>query len=772
MPRKRRKKGVRFNVFSKLSDGLEEDTRHGILAVFFLVIALFLALSAFGFAGVAGDNTHSFFQKVLGAGYLLLPLSFVLLAISFFRSERPNIVLSNTIGGALFLLSGMGLVEITANAFELEGKGGYLGFGASYLLLKFFDVYVSVIILIAILAVSILIIFDIHPSQLVPKISLPKRNKKDTDVEDDDFAYDDNDDDYEEGEGEDDEEEYGDEEEEDEPEEAPKKKSFMDSLKGQKEEESTINYGNMYGEYDPPPISLLQKDKGRPDHGDIKASANIIKRTLLNFGIEVEVDEVSVGPSFTRYAIKPAEGIRLSRIVALQSDLALALAAQTVRIEAPIPGKALVGIEVPNTKKTTIGLASLISSGDFQNSSHALYMALGKGVSGSPLFSNLARAPHILIAGATGAGKSVTIHSLVTSLLYRNGPEMLRFIMVDPKRVELTLYNGIPHLLTPVITDPKAAILALKWAVKEMERRYSILETERVRDIATYHKDIYEPEMAKADRKELSEEERAQLPEAMPYIIIIIDELADIMSSYPKELEAGIVRLAQMSRAVGIHLVLSTQRPSVNVITGLIKANVPARIALQVSSQIDSRTILDSAGAEKLLGAGDMLYQSGEMSQPTRLQSAFISEKEVKDVVKYLKKQHSDDLEGSLNLDEELSGKDTNANGLSMSLSDDNEGPDDELYEDAKDLVVRTGKASTSYLQRKLGIGYARAARLIDILEEHGVVGPANGSKPREVYADNPDDNDYEEDDTNNENEDYDDEEVDEEYDDEEDDER
>ena len=470
--------------------------------------------------------------------------------------------------------------------------------------------------------------------------------------------------------------------------------------------------------YTPPPLSLLEPDQGKPNTGDIKANANIIKRTLANFGIEVEMDEITIGPTVTRYALKPAEGMKLSRIVALQNDLALALAAHPLRIEAPIPGKSLVGIEIPNRVKSIVGLATLLADDKFQNSSKSLTIALGREISGRAVFGNLAKMPHLLVAGATGSGKSVAIHSMITSLLYRNSPDDLKLIMIDPKRVELTLYNNIPHLLTPVITEAKKAILALKWAAKEMDRRYDILEAESVRDIESYHKNV----------QDLNQEKSADEVDRLPYILIIIDELADIMSTYPRELESAIVRLAQMSRAVGIHLILSTQRPEVNIITGLIKANIPARIALRVSSQVDSRTILDTGGAEKLLGAGDMLYSSGE-TPPERLQSAFISETEVKKVVKYLADNYQDEVseeiafsEGSISADK----------SVFESSIDDSE-PDDEMYEEARACVVEAGKASTSYLQRKLKLGYARAARLMDMLEERGVIGPGEGAKPREV---------------------------------------
>ena len=457
-------------------------------------------------------------------------------------------------------------------------------------------------------------------------------------------------------------------------------------------------------QYTPPPVSLLAKNKGKPEVGDVKANMNIIKRTLQNFGIQVEMDEVSIGPTVTRYAMKPAEGVRLSKIVALQSNLELALAASPVRIEAPIPGKSLVGIEVPNIARTTLGMAPLLSDPAFTDSDKPL-----------------------LVAGATGAGKSVAIHDFIVSLLYRCGPDRLRFIMVDPKRVELTGYNNIPHLLTPVITDAKKAILALKWLAKEMDRRYNILETEAVRDIASYHTNVLAPALEKAAKKESDK----PLPEAMQYIVVIIDELADIMSSYPRELESGIVRLAQMSRAVGIHLLLSTQRPSVKFITGLIKANIPARVALQVASQIDSRTILDAGGAEKLLGSGDMLFISGEMSKPRRIQAPFISESEVKSVVAFILKANEGELPNEIDFSESAN----RANDPIFASMEGGDEEDDELYAQAKQTIIEAGKASTSYLQRKLGIGYARAARLMDMLEERGVIGPADGAKPRDVIG-------------------------------------
>ncbi|MDZ4226466.1 MAG: DNA translocase FtsK, partial [Patescibacteria group bacterium] len=473
--------------------------------------------------------------------------------------------------------------------------------------------------------------------------------------------------------------------------------------------------------------------------GDIKANANIIKRTLHNFGIVVELDEISIGPSVTRYAIKPAEGVRLQKIVALQQNLALALAAKGgIRIEAPIPGKALVGIEVPNSAKVTVGLGTLLESKEFAETHKSLHLALGRDIAGGSHFASLAKMPHILIAGSTGSGKSVAIHTMITSLLYRSGPSQLRFIFIDPKRVELTLYRSLPHLLTPVITDAKRAIAALRWAGKEMERRYNILEEKHVRDVESYHQNVLAPALERLRKQGGTPTEGEEVPGAMPYIVIVIDELADIMQTFPRELEAAVVRLAQMSRAVGIHLVLSTQRPSVNVITGLIKANIPARVALQVASQVDSRTILDQGGAETLLGAGDMLYLSAEMNKPVRLQSAYISEGEVKKIVEFIAKNNEVEMPIDIGGGAPNDGTPSTPLAMSSGAFNDEGEIDDDMYEAARTAVIEAGKASTSYIQRKLRVGYARAARLVDMLEERGVVGPADGAKPREILNKTP----------------------------------
>jgi DNA segregation ATPase FtsK/SpoIIIE, S-DNA-T family len=691
---------------------LKEDTRHTVWGIVLLVLGLFIILSIFKLAGVAGDWFYRIFNSLFGFGYYLLPVLLVVLGVSFMKSGKPHVIRFHAITSLSVLLSSLAILDLASNGSGVSANitmGGYIGSIVAWPFVKLFGIYAGILLLGTLLIISLILLFDRKPNLValwqkiksffgrdvrMPKFELNSDKEIDGPM----------------------------------PEEVAQSEVSegaesleYDESPVKDEEEIFKTKKKFHTAYVPPPLSLLEKDKGKPNVGDLKGNMNIIQRTLLNFGISVEMDEVTIGPTVTRYALKPAQGVKLSRIVGLQNDLSLALAAHPIRIEAPIPGKSLVGIEIPNKVKSTVGLATLLSDDKFQNSPKPLTIALGRGLSGKAMFGNLAKMPHMLVAGTTGSGKSVTIHSIITSLLYRNGPEDLRLIMVDPKRVELTLYNKIPHLLTPVITEPKKTILALKWAAKEMDRRYDILEAESVRDIESYHSNVY------GKSKGVEEAER------MPYIVIVIDELADIMQAYPRELESAIVRLAQMSRAVGIHLILSTQRPSVNVITGLIKANVPTRVALQVSSQIDSRTILDQGGAEKLLGAGDMLYASGEMSQPERLQSAFISEEEVKKVVEYLKKAYMDELPDTI----ELSGSIEKGGGGLFSDSLEG-GEDDDLYEDARMTVIEAGKASTSYLQRKLGVGYARAAKLIDMLEERGVIGPGNGAKPRDVLEGRP----------------------------------
>lgn len=461
--------------------------------------------------------------------------------------------------------------------------------------------------------------------------------------------------------------------------------------------------------YTPPPVDLLEKESGEAVVlGDLKENALKIKNTLLNFGIEVQMGEINVGPTVTQYTLKPAEGVKLSKISSLSNNLSLALAAHPIRIEAPIPGKSLVGIEVPNKKRIRVRLRDFVVLPEFKESP-PLTIVMGKDVVGNPVFANLAKMPHLLVAGATGTGKTIFLNSLILSLLYKNSPQVLRFLLVDPKKVEFSHYQNLPHLLGEPITDLSKVVLALDWLTKEMEERFEKLAEAKSRDIFSFNQKVIS----------------SKPNEILPFIILIIDELADLMISKGREIEVKIVKMAQLARAVGIHLVLATQRPSTDVVTGLIKANITSRVAFQVASQFDSRTILDTAGAEKLLGLGDLLFISPENIKPKRIQGVFISEKEVKRVVEWLEKKYQkreDPLSESLK--EMLEKKDFLEEDIFF---------DDPLYEKAKEIVLRERKASASFLQRRMKIGYARAARLIDLLEKKGVISPPRGSKPREI---------------------------------------
>jgi S-DNA-T family DNA segregation ATPase FtsK/SpoIIIE len=490
---------------------------------------------------------------------------------------------------------------------------------------------------------------------------------------------------------------------------------FKNSMEKTQEEQGALTIAS-----DPnwksPSIDLLEKKQSPADAGDVKHNAQVIKDTLGEFSIDVDMEGANIGPKVTQYTLKPPAGVKLTRITQLETNLALNLAASAIRIEAPIPGQRAVGIEVPNVKAADVRLYGILNSNNWQHVGSPLGFAIGRDIAGEPMIGELDKMPHLLIAGATGSGKSVMINTLLSSLLYRNSPSDAKLILVDPKQVELTPYNDIPHLLTPVIVEPEKCISALKWAVNEMERRYSLLAEQKVRNIKSYN-ELKKPE-----------------GEGMPYIVIVIDELADLMMLAARDVEALIVRLAQKARAVGIHLVLATQRPSVDVITGLIKANVPARIAFTVASQVDSRTILDQVGAEKLLGRGDMLMLTPELSKPKRIQGAFVSDEEVVKVTDHLRMQRPPEY------DPEIVAQPVQLNGKGGVVMDFDGGGDDDMYKDAIRVVCESGKASASLLQRRLRVGYARAARLIETMEEHGIVGPADGARPRDVLISSPDD--------------------------------
>jgi S-DNA-T family DNA segregation ATPase FtsK/SpoIIIE len=462
--------------------------------------------------------------------------------------------------------------------------------------------------------------------------------------------------------------------------------------------------------WDFPSLDLLNQKQDKADPGNVEGNAETIHETLHNFNIDVEMEGANIGPRVTQYTLKPPSGVKLSKITALESNIALDLGAHTIRMEAPIPGQKAVGIEVPNVKSATVRVSSVLNAPEWNNMTNPLGIVIGKDISGQAVVGALDKMPHLLVAGQTGSGKSVMINALLTSLLYRNSPADLKLILVDPKQVEMAPYQDIPHLLTPVITEPEKCISALKWAVAEMERRYGALADAKKRNIAEYN-DV---------KKEAG----------MPYIVIVIDELADLMMMAARDVEALIVRIAQKARAVGIHLVLATQRPSVDVITGLIKANIPARIAFTVASQIDSRTIIDGVGAEKLLGMGDMLYSTADMPKPKRVQGALIQDDETQKLTDFLRMQRPPQY------DDEVVSQPVQLNGKGGIVADYGaNNADDDMWKDAVRAVIEARKASTSLLQRRLRIGYGRAARLIETMEEQGIIGQADGSRPREVLV-------------------------------------
>ncbi len=683
---------------------LNPETRHGVIIVIILTISAVAALSVFGLAGTLGQSVSQGLGTLFGWQRYLAWVYLAWLGIVLLFPERFHVTPSRWVGFLLALVASEGLLQLflpysQAITQAIAGHGGgYVGVLLSHPLRAGLGSLAAGLIMVGVLVIGMLMMLNTtlrsFLSQANPisrlwmslrRLLWRQRLAKMTQPADD--------------------------QENAEPE---FKRAALDT-----EDKEEIETGDAEGEPDykpvPPkaapkvkrqiviPLDLLDLSSSQPTSGNIEANKERIKKTLETFGIPVEMGDVNVGPTVTQFTLKPAEGVKLSQITSLGNDLALALAAHPIRIEAPIPGKSLVGIEVPNEAVALVNLRDILGSEAFKKRTSNLTFALGKDVSGQPWVANLDPLPHLLIAGATGSGKSVLINDLIISLLYSNSPDDLKLILVDPKRVELSLYNGIPHLLTPVITETTKTINALRWVVSEMDRRYGVLQNAGKRNIASY-------------RKEVSDD--------LPYIVVVIDELADLMAVAANEVEGAIVRLAQMARAVGIHLVLATQRPSVDVITGLIKANVTARIAFSVASQVDSRTILDMSGAEKLLGKGDLLFISAELSKPKRLQASYVSEKEVDRVTQFLK------LRGQPDYMTEVVEKP--APQIGSSLEDLG---DDELLSEAKQVILQADKASASLLQRRLRIGYARAARILDLLEEQGFIGPGDGAKPREILA-------------------------------------
>jgi S-DNA-T family DNA segregation ATPase FtsK/SpoIIIE len=713
-----KKKKVQKNISTrKFNFKLPEKTKRYLFASLSFLLAIIFVFSFSGNSGSVGETLKNIFGFLIGNAIYILPVIFAVFGIvllkggEHFEDNRNSLIISTIIliiglSGFLSLLN----PELAQDfVWNNSLDGGWIGYLISWPILKGLDYIVSYALFTIAILISLWIIIqpfkktikeikedegydeeeeikvEISKKKLLPfdwGKFIPKKEEKPIEVE------------------------------------VKKEDKNLKTFEQKKQESKEYKY---------PPLDLLSKKGGFPEGGDISYNSSVIKRTLHTFGIPVEMSEVNVGPTVTQYTLKPAEGIKLSKITALQNDLALALASPTIRIEAPIPGRSLVGIEVGNKKRAVVGLREILDTDEFKNSPAPLLMAIGKDVKGTPTFADLAEMPHLLVGGTTGSGKTVCLNSIILSLLYRNSPDEMKLILVDPKRVEFPIYSNLEHLLCPVIYDANQTLVALKWLVGEMERRFTVLAAGHSRDIISYNQKM---------------EKKGE--DKLPYIILIIDELADLMSVKGKEIESYIVRLAQMSRATGIHLILATQRPSVEVITGLIKANITSRIALKVGSLVDSRTILDSSGAEKLLGKGDLLLLSKEFSKPKRVQSPFISENEIKKVINWITdsnlaiKEATDEIESGF-LETEVED-----NSLMSELTKSAESPEtqmdnfyskeDPMYEEAKRTVISSKKASTSLLQRRLGIGYARAARLMDILEERGVVGPQEGAKPREVY--------------------------------------
>ena len=711
---------------------LNPEVSQGLLAILLFVVAGLSILSFFSMAGVAGIFIDSMLAIVFGSVRYVFPLLLITVAVLLIKDLEYNFKNTHTLGAVLFFLSFNGLVHLQKPLTEMYNQalqgygGGFFGLALAWPLLKYAGYWGGFMILIGLLLVSIIFLFNTTLFQLVELhkkffsmlgwggqqiIAFSNSFKKQKNEQPVKFSI----------KGEYSAGETADEEVEEEDERVFNKKNIdteeepEEEVEEVEEEEKEIVPKEEivvekpdYTNFKLPEVDLLFTSKSKPTSGDIKGNAETIRDTFQNFGIEVDMGEVRVGPSVTQYSMKPAKGVKLTRITNLSNDLALALAAHPIRIEAPIPGQSLVGIEVPNQKVAMVTLKELLESPEFVARPHNLMIALGKDVAGKVWFADLPKMPHLLVAGSTGSGKTVCINTIILSLLYQNTPETLRFIMVDPKRVELTLYNGIPHLLTPVITDSAKTVNALKWTIGEMERRFDTLAKAGCRDIISFNK---------------------VSSEKLPYIVFVIDELADLMATAASEVEAGIIRIAQMARAVGIHLIVATQRPSVEVITGLMKANIPARIAFSVASLVDSRTILDCQGAEKLLGRGDMLFLTADLSKPKRVQGAFVSEEEMKRVVKAVRGDEPPAY------DESIVSKNSGHNGGTVNLFGGASDDQDALFDEAKRTVIESGKASASLLQRRLKVGYARAARLLDEMEEAGIVGPADGAKPRDVFT-------------------------------------
>lgn len=687
-------------------------------AVVLVVLALLLVLGMMGSGGAFPVGVYDVARAIFGWAIFILPVIFIFRAVQIFRAENNRVAGVVTGGTILFVALTAGFVQLMSKqpadyALASAGNGGgVLGWLVGQGMLTLVEANVGALIALIGMFITSLFVLSVSPKSVLDWIvSIFKRESDETAAGNLAVAQ-----------------KIAKAE--------PKvsttigelklnegvpttmsdagKPSKLSSLRNsvatdKAAEEQAALTTTSDPDWQAPSIDLLEKKQNPADAGDVKHNAQVIKDTLGEFNIDVEMEGANIGPKVTQYTLKPPAGVKLTRISALETNIALNLAAQALRIEAPIPGQRAVGIEVPNRKAADVRLYGILDSKQWRGSQEPLGFAIGKDIAGDAVVGELNKMPHLLIAGQTGSGKSVMINTLLSSLLYRNSPSDMRLILVDPKQVEMAPYESIPHLLTPIITEPEKCISALKWAVNEMERRYSLLAEQKLRDIKSYN--------------------QKNQDEAMPYIVIVIDELADLMMVAARDVEALIVRLAQKARAVGIHLVLATQRPSVDVITGLIKANVPARIAFTVASQVDSRTILDQVGAEKLLGQGDMLMLTPQMSKPKRIQGAWVTDDEVVKITDHLRMQRPPQY------DDEIVAQPVQLNGKGGVVMDFDGGGDDDMYKDAVRVVIESGKASTSLLQRRLRIGYSRAARIMEEMEEQGVIGPADGARPREVLV-------------------------------------
>lgn len=725
----------RAPVKSSPKHSLPEGFWAQVGAIALIAVSILFVVAWFGAGGPVLEWMHQAALSTVGYAVYVVPFLFVYVAVEIFRAEDNKLPFVMELATALFIVWAAGLFGLLKDS---EGKfsGGFIGDVTNSAMLALVNTGVAVFIYILLIVITLLFVIRVSPITIIRTLwELLQRD----DTEDEanvkvmreaqaaksstvgEFklnagvpTLD--------GSGELDD----------------KRSSRLSTLRGSVSRDKAAEDGAALvtvtdPNWKPPSLDLLEKKQSPADAGDVQHNAQTIKDTLAEFSIDVEMEGANIGPKVTQYTLKPPSGVKLTRITALETNIALNLAAQSLRIEAPIPGQRAVGIEVPNRKAADVRLYGILTSKQWQATSEPLSFAVGKDISGEAVIGELNRMPHLLIAGQTGSGKSVMINTVLTSLLYHNSPSDMKLILVDPKHVEMASYEDIPHLLTPVITEPEKTISALKWAVNEMERRYRLLAEEKIKDIRSYNAKI------QSGAKKIAVEDDDGITQqhdegAMPYIVIVVDELADLMMVAARDVEALVVRLAQKARAVGIHLVLATQRPSVDVITGLIKANIPARIAFTVASQVDSRTILDQVGAEKLLGQGDMLMLTPSMNKPKRIQGAWVTDDEVNKITDHLRMQSAPQY------NDEIISQPVQLNGKGGVVMDFDAGSDDDMYKDAVRVVIDSGKASTSLLQRRLRIGYARAARIIEEMEDQGIIGPADGSRPREVLISSLDD--------------------------------